>query len=481
MEPVSVIEGAIPQNVNGMYCRNGPNPVYQNRLYHWFDGDAMLHNLRLDGNDGTAFYTNQFVPSIRHQLEQEWGEDLFPGLGEYTGVWGLLKILLGPLMIEPLVGPDFGRTSAPPNTACLLYRNKFYCLNEGNIPLECRILPNGSLQPVGYESFGGVLDYPVSAHPRIDDTTGNLLFHSYTVDAAMLKRDGPMKIGTYSASKECVETYFSPVPDQKYVSFAHNLLHTRDYMIIYDCSIHFDPKAMFEGGSFFRTNPEYNLRFGILPKTCTRPEDVTWFDTGRPGGIVHPLNSWQDEKDGTIVIWTPFCDNLVIDLESEDINRFSMVEFRLNPTTGEVTRELIDDSVNIEFSVAPAMGRFVRYGYTAIQDPSTPGEGSFTGFCKWDMLERKLADTVYFDGLGGEPVVIDSKDGDTIYVGAYAQKDDQSYFDLYHGETTERVARLKMPGRIPYGFHGLWIKGQDLVNHFDFHSAMEKKQEEEAS
>ena len=40
-EPVEVVEGAIPHDIEGMFCRNGPNPVHQNRLYHWFDGDAM--------------------------------------------------------------------------------------------------------------------------------------------------------------------------------------------------------------------------------------------------------------------------------------------------------------------------------------------------------------------------------------------------------------------------------------------------------
>ena len=283
------------------------------------------------------------------------------------------------------------------------------------------------------------------------------------------KRDGPMKIGTYSAEKDRVETYFSPVPDQDHVSFAHNLMFSENYLIIYDCSVHFDPISMLGGGSFFKTDPEYNFRFGIMPKKATNANEVVWFDIGGPGGIVHPLNSWE-EDDGTIVIWTPFCDNLVVDLESEDINRFCMMEFRLNPTTGQViSKEVIDDSVNVEFSVAPAMGRFVRYGYTAIQDPSTPGEGSFTGFCIWDMKERKLAQKVYYDGLGGEPAVITTPDGEVSYVGAYVQKDGCTYFDLYDGETTERVARLKMPGRVPYGFHGLWINGEELRDHFEFH------------
>jgi 9-cis-epoxycarotenoid dioxygenase len=471
-EPVTVVKGAIPPKLRGMFCRNGPNPVHSNRMYHWFDGDAMLHNLRFC-EDGRAFYTNQYVPCPRYQVEQEMGEDFFPTLGEYTGILGFMKILIGPTMVKQKLGKNYGITALSPNTNTLMHRNKFYCLNEGNVPFECKILDDGRLEAVGFEFFDDVLDYPVSAHPRIDDN-GDLLFHSYTTAPESLARDGTMKVGRFSAETGKVENYFSPT-NKTHISFAHNLLFTKSHMIVYDCSVHFDAAAMFNGGSFFRTNPDYNLLFGVMPKTATSADNVTWFDTGAPGGIVHPLNSWEEE-DGTIVIWTPFCDNLIVDLETEEINKFCMVEFRLNPKTGEVTKELIDDSVNIEFCVVPKMGSFVRFGYTAIQDPSTPGEGSFAGFCVWDMLERKLHSKVLYDGYGGEPTIIvessseDDKNAGRVYVGVYVQKGDDTYFDLYDGETTELVAKLKMPARVPYGFHGLYITGDELRNHIQHHT-----------
>ena len=46
--------------------------------------------------------------------------------------------------------------------------------------MECRMHPDGRLEYVGYETFNGVLDYPVSAHPVRDGD--DLLFHSYSVD-----------------------------------------------------------------------------------------------------------------------------------------------------------------------------------------------------------------------------------------------------------------------------------------------------------
>lgn len=475
--PVEVVSGALPADLDGLFARNGPNPVAErlSRRYHWFDGHGMIHNLVF--KDGEAFYTNQFVPSARYRVEEELGEDFFPGLGEYTGIWGLVKILFHSTMVREKVH-DL-KTVAPPNTGLLMFRNRFYALNEGNVPFEVRVKENGKLEPIGYESFGGALDYPMSAHPKIDQN-GDLLFHGYAVEADLVKEHGTMKVGRFSLESGEVESYFNPFGED-YVTFAHNMLHTENYMIVYDCNVHFDAAGMFDGGSFFRTKDGYNLRFGLVPKTIdgaasSAPDDVVWVDTGEPGAVVHPLNSWE-EPDGTVVIWTPLCKNLVIDLESQDLNEFVMVEFRIDPGTGRVTRETIDDSVNVEFSDIPAMGRFTRFGYTAIQDSSTVGEGSFSGFCVWDMTKRKLHKAVYYNEgeEGGEPIAIETDKGN-VYVGVHVHNmnEDKSYFLLFDGESTDLIARLMMPQRVPFGFHGLWVPGGDLRAHFAHHDGKEK-------
>jgi 9-cis-epoxycarotenoid dioxygenase len=468
--PVEVVEGQLPK-LDGIFCRNGPNPVtkwQRRKRYHWFDGHAMLHLLRFE--NGQAFYSNQFVPSERYRVEENFQEEFFPRLGEYSGPLGLIKVLYHPDMVRKVI-PDLS-TVLPPNTSCLMYQNKFYCLNEGNRPFECRILPSGRLEPVGYESFNGALNYPVSAHPRID-TNGDLLFHSYTTNTELIQRDGTMKYGKLSGDK--LVSYFVPTT-ANYIAFAHNLLHTERYVILVEPSVHFDPAAMFDGGSYFRTKKNFSLRFAVFDKEATSRDDVVWFDTGAPGGLVHPLNAWEDGND-EIVIWTPFCDNLELDLETDDINVFNMVEFRLNTKTGQVTKQLIDDSVNVEFSIAPVMGNFTRYGYTAIQDKATPGEGSFAGFCVWDMQERKLHSKIVYERneVGGEPILIPDETTKMDFVGVYTHdlKENQSYFLLHEGGggSNKLVARLKMPYRIPYGFHGLWVNGEDLSAHFAYHES----------
>ena len=53
-----MIQGAIPQDLAGVYIRNTENPIHDsmdgNVNYHPFDGDGMLHMIRF--KDGKASY-----------------------------------------------------------------------------------------------------------------------------------------------------------------------------------------------------------------------------------------------------------------------------------------------------------------------------------------------------------------------------------------------------------------------------------------
>ena len=50
--------------------------------------------------DGKATYTNQYIPSPRFQIEQELDEEYFPTIGEYFGLIGLIKVLLGKQLVK---------------------------------------------------------------------------------------------------------------------------------------------------------------------------------------------------------------------------------------------------------------------------------------------------------------------------------------------------------------------------------------------
>ena len=59
-DDLTVVEGEIPDDLDGVYLRNTENPVHPAlKVYHPFDGDGMLHIVGF--RDGKAFYRNRFV------------------------------------------------------------------------------------------------------------------------------------------------------------------------------------------------------------------------------------------------------------------------------------------------------------------------------------------------------------------------------------------------------------------------------------
>src|SRR5688572_17998101 len=72
LEGLEVV-GEIPDDLNGVYVRNGPNPQFDPRgRYHWFDGDGMVHALHLA--DGRASYRNRWIRTEAFERERVAGE-----------------------------------------------------------------------------------------------------------------------------------------------------------------------------------------------------------------------------------------------------------------------------------------------------------------------------------------------------------------------------------------------------------------------
>jgi len=173
-------------------------------------------------------------------------------------------------MVDEVV-PDL-LTSCSPNTNICMYGTRFYYLNEANIPFECMLKPDGTLQPIGYSTLGegGVS----SLGPSSSGFKWRSIIYSYTTNPDFIKEHGIIQIGRYSTSTQRLSSHFVPTSKNEYILFTHGMAHTENYMIIWDCSVHFDATGMFDGESFFRTKCEYNLRFGVVPKNTTTREDV---------------------------------------------------------------------------------------------------------------------------------------------------------------------------------------------------------------
>lgn len=462
--PMEIMNGEIPPNLEGMFVRSGPNPLPGwSKRYHWFDGHGMLHNIRIK-KDGTAFYTNQYIKTPRYVAEKELGVDYFFRSGELVGITGLLKLIIRMVKFE-WYGMN-ALTNGAANTDTVMYNGHFYLLNEGNLPFEVKLKDDGSIDPLGFSKFGGVLDYPVSAHPKVDFVTNSLLFHSYSADPKLNEESGAYKFGELLVNGT-VRNYRGI--QRNHTCFAHDMMITKDWMVLYDSSVHFDTSKIFEGKNIFAWNDQANLEIGLVSRATG---DVTWYDMGSPYAMIHPFNAWQ-EDDGTVVIWTPIGDHMELDLMNEEggTNFFYVTEIRINPLTGEKSMERIDTQYNQEFCNVRTdwYGRFAHHGVAGILD-SKKRDGAFTGFINWDIKSKKIHKKIIYGEKvwGGEPVVIEkpgSDDSKDFYVGTFVYDDNtgKSSFRLY--EEDKLVVELYVPTRVPFGFHGNWIPERQLKEH----------------
>ena len=130
------VTGAIPPELCGRYLRNGHNPRTGNTPGFWFNGNGMVHGIRV--KDGRAeWYRNRFVRTPALDGAPEFRPD------------GLLDLYASAAATR--VYAHAGRISA---------------LQEVN------------LETIGPFDFDGKLKNVMTAHPKIDRATGEMLFLS---------------------------------------------------------------------------------------------------------------------------------------------------------------------------------------------------------------------------------------------------------------------------------------------------------------
>jgi carotenoid cleavage dioxygenase-like enzyme len=319
-----------------------------------------------------------------------------------------------------------------------------------------------------------------------------LVFHGYSGDPELVKRDGPIKVGEWDTNGKKVVSYLGVSPGDNHTSFAHDVAFTKNWIVVIDNSVHLDvSKIMKANSSFFAFQQAAPLRIGLVPRLSVAgardsggqtvtSSDVVWIDTGTANVIVHALNAWEDD-DGTVVLWAPLGDDFDGALLNAS-NTFHMTELRLNPTSRSlVSKKLIDSRYNVEFGGLrdDCLGRFCQFGYAGILDQSLGGDGLFSGFTVWDMDRGELHTTVFYPigEVGQEPVVIPKpgrNESNAVYVGTflYQTSEKQSYFVLYDGENDcDVVAKLRVPHRVPYGLHGQWVSGDEPRSHISYHAS----------
>ncbi len=441
-EDMQVI-GSIPEDLKGNFLRIGPNPVYvfNEEAYHTFDGDGMIHAIEFA--DGTARYRNRFVQNDGFKLEQEHGDWLYKGMNS----------MLDP---TPSPVPEGAPTSKNlANTAFTFHNGTLYALHE---PSQPTIISLPELETVGTTDFNGKLTHPFTAHPKVDQKSGEMMTYGYSFMA-----EPYVTYSVVNADGELVHT--TPVTIPKPV-FMHDFAASEKYSIFLDFPITLDIERAISGGPALGFEAEHGSRIGLLPRHGT-DADIRWFEV-ETGVVVHTANAW-DEGD-EVVLQASRSKNADIagagtsegNVLAENQGR--LYEWRLNTTTGEVKERTLSDTpcdftrVNDVYAC-----HATRYVYAAVFNPVRPF--TFDGVMKHDNAEDMT--TVFKFGEnrhGGEAVFAprvnaDGEDDGYLICFVHDEGKDQSECLIIDARDVAAgpVATIVMPFRVPYGFHSGWV------------------------
>ena len=471
------VEGAIPRDLRGTFLRIGPDAQFDPRGgHHWFDGDGMVHAVRLA--DATASYANSWVRTARFELERALGRPVALRLGDLEGFAGLLKILLvRPARAALGEAPPKARGSTA-NTNVVAWDGRLFAMNEQDLPCEIALGGGGGggggddddahaarVETKGFVDFGGAASFAMIAHPRVCARTGELVCLGYELESGAW--DGEYAVLAPGGGARVAGTKLR----FRRKTMVHDIAITRKYTVIPEGSFVYDPAKVVDG-AVFSMREEQPLRFLVLPRYATKPEDAVAFDTDAPGFVLHVMHAHDEGDDAIVVVGSATRDfSLKFGGAPHHLYRW-----RLDLRTREVSRETIDARF-IEFPrVRDGLdGARARYGYGARMRRGQ--EQLSDGPVKYDLDKREPVAQVDFGaGVVGGEMVFAPRAG-----AAGGRREDDGYLiGFVHDEARESsellildartmdekpVARVTIPGRVPHGFHALWVPDDEGEEH----------------
>jgi carotenoid cleavage dioxygenase len=450
--------GEIPKDLDGVYVRNTENPVHDPiGLYHPFDGDGMIHAIAFQ--NGKAAYRNRFVRTRGFEAEQEAGGALWAGIAEHP---------------SQSKRPGFcchGGIKDSSSTDVVVHAGKilstFYQCGEGY-----RLDPY-TLEQHGVE--GWVPIDGISAHPKVDEATGELLFFNYSKHAPY------MHYGVVGPDNRLSHYVPIPLPGPR---LPHDMAFTKNYSIFADLPLFWDETLMAKGYHAARYHPDMPTRFAIIPR-YGRPEDIRWFEAA-PTYVLHWMNAYeegdeivldgyfQEDPQPPALEGFPGKFGQMMAYLDEHSMKPKLHRWRFNLRTGEVKEGHLDDRV-LEFGTfnMQVAGQKGRYLYSTTAEP---GWFIFNGLVKHDLETGRSWTLGFGEGRYGSeapfaPRIGATREDDGYLVSFVTDlRENRSECVLIDAGDIEAgpVCRIILPHRISSGTHATWASGDAIrrASHF---------------
>lgn len=491
-EGIVVVEGEVPSTLRGLFLRNGPNSVRTDvgQDYHLWDGDGMLHAVWFGGGDEVEIrYKNRYVETIGKRLEARVAPNsnkpLFDGMR--TTKEGVLQTIALSMVKRFLPTSVFGLKQAEgtwgdtdvmimkknvANTAMVLHNGRILALWEAGLPYA---LDAGTLETIGPTSFGGALTRCMSAHPKIDPVTGEMIDVSYYLVSSPF-----CTVHVWSNEGDLVHK--TEVQDIEDPVLMHDSAITENYTLILDLPLEF--KMIFnalepEKIANFGFNAEKQGRIGVLPRLGSS-QNIKWF-TVSPNYAFHTINAY--EEDGKIVLhslrlvdaqtgWDP--------LQDPESAVSKPHEYVLDMSTGEASERIVpcsDQFLEMPQINPNLLGRKAKYAFAG---GYVTDNMRYTSCEKLDLESGNTTSLVYnlpegcFAGefafapksSSSSPSSGDGSDNGWLVAYVHNEVADKSEVHVVNAETMQLACRIALPVRVPYGFHSTFITKDRLPDRY---------------
>ena len=417
------VSGALPDALEGLLLRDGPNPYgpVDGPNHHWFRGDGMVHGLRIAGGRA-AWYRNRWVRT--------------PDLAAR-----------GPFTAPPPspINATIGGSGA---VNVLAHAGRILACGEVGLPYE--LTPE--LDTVGQCDFGGTIGTNITAHPKVDPVTGELLAFGYDFGPVHLRYH---RIG---ADGRTVQTEVIDTPGP---TMMHDFGVTATRVVFMDLPVVLDLTLL--GKSMpLRWDPSYGARLGVMPRDGGNA-DVRWIEIP-PCYVFHPLNA-HDDGDRIVMDVvrheTMFATSAIGPREA---TLPTLDRWVIDPVAGTVTETRLDDRPQEFPRIDERLtGRAHRYGYAV----ELAGGDAFdtAGIVKQDVVSgTSQVHDVGTGRLASEAVFVPAspdaaEDEGWLLAPVYDRATDRSDVVVIDAQdvTAPPVATVHLPVRIPFGFHGSWV------------------------
>ncbi|KAK4738236.1 hypothetical protein R3W88_001933 [Solanum pinnatisectum] len=470
-----VVQGHLPECLNGEFVRVGPNPKFAPVAgYHWFDGDGMIHGLRI--KDGKATYVSRYVRTSRLKQEEFFGGAKFMKVGDLKGLFGLFTVYMQMLRSKlKVLDISYGNSTA--NTALVYHHGKLLALSEADKPYALKVLEDGDLQTLGMLDYDKRLTHSFTAHPKVDPVTGEMFTFGYAhtppyITYRVISKDGIMQDAVPITIPEPI--------------MMHDFAITENYAIMMDLPLCFRPKEMVKNNKLaFTFDATKKARFGVLPRYANNEALIRWFELPNCF-IFHNANAWEEGDEVVLItcrLMNPDLD-MVNGAVKEKLENFcnELYEMRFNMKSGAASQKKLSESaVDFPRINENYTGRKQRYVYGTTLNSIA----KVTGVIKFDLHAEPETGKSQLEVGGNVQGIFDLGPGrfgsEAVFVpsqpGTECEEDDGYLIFFIHDENTgksavnvidaktmsaEPVAVIELPKRVPYGFHAFFVTEEQI-------------------